>query len=147
MKNVNDPIGNRTRDLVTQCLNQLRHSRNNASSLFYVTTDPRVQGFFSIEASRSHLDTPHSVRLLWRRDRSVAETSAYQRITFTRDRHPCPWRDSNPQSQQASDRRPTPYSARPPGSALISRYEENILCFMLFRCAMRFIGTYCDIKR
>ena len=28
--------------------------------------------------------------------------------TFTRDRHPCPRRDSNPQSQQASGRRPTP---------------------------------------
>ena len=31
-----------------------------------------------------------------------------QHTTLTRDRHPCPRRDSNPQSQQASCRRPTP---------------------------------------
>jgi len=38
----------------------------------------------------------------------VAETSTWRRTTFTTDRHPCPRRDSNPQSQQASGRRPTP---------------------------------------
>jgi hypothetical protein len=37
--------------------------------------------------------------------------------TLTRDRHPCPRRDSNPRSQQASGRRPTPETARPLGSA------------------------------
>ena len=38
-----------------------------------------------------------------------------------------PWRDSNPQSQQASCRRPTPYIARPPdpafGTFLYLKYE------------------------
>jgi len=38
-------------------------------------------------------------------------------ITLTRDRHPRPRRDPNPQSQQASSRRPTPWTARPLGSA------------------------------
>jgi hypothetical protein len=55
------------------------------------------------------LDTPHSVWLLWTSDQPVAETSTWQHTTFTRDRHPCPRRDSNPQSQQASGRRPTPH--------------------------------------
>ena len=45
--------------------------------------------------------------LLWKRDRPVVETSTWQHTTFTRDRHPCLWRDSNPQSQQASAHRPT----------------------------------------
>ena len=34
------------------------------------------------------------------------------------DRHPCPQQASNPQSQQASGRRPTLENTRPPGSAL-----------------------------
>jgi hypothetical protein len=51
------------------------------------------------EASRSHtLDTPHSVGLLRTRDQLDAETSTWQHPTLTRDRHPCPRWDSNPQS-------------------------------------------------
>jgi hypothetical protein len=51
------------------------------------------------EASRSHfLDTPHSVGLLWTSDQLVAETSTWQHTTLTRDRHPCPRWNSNPQS-------------------------------------------------
>ena len=44
-------------------------------------------------------DTPHLVGLLWTSDQLVAETSTWQHTTLTRDRHPCPRRDSNPQSQ------------------------------------------------
>jgi len=36
---------------------------------------------------------------------------------LTREKYPCPRRDSKPQFQQAGCRRPTPYSARPLGSA------------------------------
>ena len=61
-----------------------------------------------VEDSRSHLDTPHSVGLLWTSGQTVAETSTWQRTTLTRDRHPFLRWDSNPQSQQASGRRPTP---------------------------------------
>jgi hypothetical protein len=53
-------------------------------------------------------DAPQSVGLLWTSDQLVAETSAWQHTTLTTDRHPCPRRDSNSQSQQASGRRPTP---------------------------------------
>ena len=35
----------------------------------------------------------------------------------TKDRCPCPRRDKNPQFQQADGHRPTPYAARPLGSA------------------------------
>jgi hypothetical protein len=35
------------------------------------------------------------------------ETSTWEHTTFTRDKLPCPRRDSNPQSQQPSDRKPT----------------------------------------
>ena len=46
------------------------------------------QGLFIIEASHSHLDTPHSVGLLWTSDQPVAETSTCQHTTRTTDRHP-----------------------------------------------------------
>jgi hypothetical protein len=60
----------------------------------------------TIDASRSYSDTPHSVGLLWTRDQPVAETSTWQHTQETG--HPCPRRDSKPQSQQASCCRPTP---------------------------------------
>ena len=42
-------------------------------------------------------------------DQLFRETSNRQYTTLTTERHPCPRCDSNPQSQQASGRRPTPY--------------------------------------
>jgi len=53
-------------------------------------------------------EAPQSVRLLWMSDQLIAKTSTWQHTTLTTDRHPCPWWDSNPQSQQASGRRPMP---------------------------------------
>jgi hypothetical protein len=73
------------------------------------------QGLLMTDVSRSHSDTP-PVGLLWTSDQPDAETSTWQHTTHTRDRHPCPRRDSNPQSQQGNGRRPTPYWARPLGS-------------------------------
>jgi hypothetical protein len=55
-------------------------------------------GLLTVEASRSYSDTPHSVGLLWTKDKLIAETSNCLRITLTTDRHPCSLRDSNPQS-------------------------------------------------
>jgi hypothetical protein len=69
-------------------------------------------GLFIIEASQSHSDIPHSVGLLWTSDQTDAETSVGQHTTVTTDRHPSSRRDSNQQSQQASNHRPTPYNAR-----------------------------------
>jgi hypothetical protein len=69
-------------------------------------------GLLTTEASRSQLHTPHLVGLPWTSDQPDAEASSWQHTTFTSDRHPCPQRDSNPQSQQVSGRRPTPQTAR-----------------------------------
>jgi hypothetical protein len=62
-------------------------------------------GLLTVEASRSNSDTPHSEGLLWTSDQPVAETSTWQRTTLTRDKQPCPRRDSKPKSPQAKDRR------------------------------------------
>jgi hypothetical protein len=52
-------------------------------------------------------NTPYSVELLWKGDQPDAETSTWQHTTLSRDRHPCTRQDSNPQSQQASEREQT----------------------------------------
>jgi hypothetical protein len=45
-------------------------------TLFFIAQEPPVgQGLLIIKASRSHSDTPHSVRLLWTRDQPWAQTS------------------------------------------------------------------------
>jgi len=59
------------------------------------------------EVPRSHSDTPHSVGLLWTIDRPNEETCTGQHETFKRDRHPYLRLDSNLQSRQANDRKPT----------------------------------------
>jgi len=52
----------------------------------------------------THKDALQSVRLLWTSDQLVAETSTWQHTTLTTDRHPCHWRDSNPQpSRRAAE--------------------------------------------
>ena len=48
--------------------------------------------------------------------------------TLTRERHPCPRWDSNPQSQQSSGRRPTHQAARPLGSVSYGIEDQIIKC-------------------
>ena len=71
-----------------------------------------VAGFsfpvFEVSWSHTTNDTPQSVGLPWTSDQSVAGTSTWQHTTLTTDKYPCPRWDSNPQSQQASGRRPKP---------------------------------------
>ena len=52
--------------------------------------------------------TTHTVGFLWTRDRPVAETSLWRHTKFTRDRHPCPRRYSNPRSESQNSSRTTP---------------------------------------
>jgi len=71
-----------------------------------------VQGLPIVVVLRSHSDTTLGKTPLegWstrRRDLYLTSTK------LTTDRHQWPRRDSNPQSQQASGRRPTPGTARP----------------------------------
>ena len=47
-------------------------------------------------------------RLLWTSDQLLAETSSWQHTTLTAEKHSYPRWDSNPWSQQASSRTPTP---------------------------------------
>jgi hypothetical protein len=55
----------------------------------------------------THNDASQSVGLLWTSDQLGAQTSTWQHTT---DKYPCLRWDSNPRSQQASGRRPTPYA-------------------------------------
>jgi hypothetical protein len=73
---------------------------------FFMARQPLLgQGLFTLEASRSHSDTPHSLRLLSTNDPPDAEISTWQHTALKRDRHPCPLWYSNPKSQQASGHR------------------------------------------
>ena len=99
---------------------------------------PVGQGLLIIEASRSHSDTPQPVGLLWTSDQPEAETSTWQHTTLTRDRHLCHRRDWNPQSQQASGRRPTPQTMRPLGSAWV-----KLASLLTASCKLCFIMTQC----
>jgi len=57
------------------------------------------EGLLINEDRRPHLDTPHSVGLLWTGDQPDAETLIWQHTTLTTDRYSCLRRDSNPHSQ------------------------------------------------
>ena len=66
------------------------------------------QVLFICRVSLSHSDKPHSVGLLWTSYQPDVETSTLQHTTNTRDRRLYPQEEKNPQSQQASSRRPMP---------------------------------------
>ena len=68
---------------------------------------PVCHGLLIHEVPRSHSGTLQSVGILWTSDQHVAETSTWQYKILTTERHDARW-DSNPQSQLASGRRPTP---------------------------------------
>jgi len=105
-------------------------------------TTPVCQGLLIIEDSRLRSDTPHSVGLLWTSDRPDAETSTWQHTTLTTDRHPCPRRDANPQSQLATGRRPTPDSMRSRRSATITITITIIIIIIRVRNNLTF-STKC----
>jgi len=60
------------------------------------------QGHHIIKVSRSYSNIPNSLRLLWTRNRPVAELSTWKDKTLKRDRRPCFRREWNPQPQKAS---------------------------------------------
>ena len=79
-------------------------------SLFVIdATAPAVgQGLLIHQISKITYDAPQSVGLLWTSDQLVAETSTDNTTKLATDKRPCPRCDSNPRSQQASGRKPTP---------------------------------------
>jgi len=94
---------------------------------FMVQQSVADQGLLTVEVSRSQSDIPHST--------IVDEWSSRDRdiylATLTRYRLPYPRRDSNPQAQQASGRRPTPYRLTlPKFKWMIFKTHQNrwVLC-------------------
>jgi hypothetical protein len=75
----------------------------------------------------------HSVGLLWTSDRPVVEISTWQQTSLTRDRHPCPQLDSNPQSQQASGRRTHTLDRAATGIALVRVWCNQPKCVFDWR--------------
>jgi hypothetical protein len=57
-------------------------------NVFFTTAQqpPVGQGLLTLEASRSHSDTPHSLLLLWMCDQHNAETSTWQHTTIPREK-------------------------------------------------------------
>ena len=63
-----------------------------------------------VEASSSHSDTPHSVRLFRSSHWPIAETSTWQHTTLTTDRHSPGWiRTHNPNKRSDADTHLRPY--------------------------------------
>ena len=91
----------------------------------------------------TQVDTQHSVRFLWTSYQPNVETSSWQHTKLTKDRHACPWRNSNPQIQQASSRRTTPQTARPLGSASPFVQERKLFVFGKASCIFYIIERIC----
>jgi hypothetical protein len=110
------------------------HSHNQKSDIPMVQQPVVDQDLLTLEDSRSHSDTPRSVGLLWTSDQADAETSTSQHTSLTRERHPCPRWNWNSQSQQASGRRPTPYTAQKSDMLSLTQLlpPEDILDFKVY---------------
>jgi len=78
----------------------------NVLSFSMAQQPPVGQGLLTVEASRSHPVTPHSVGLLWTSDQPDAETSTWQHTTLTKDSHPRPTEGFEP-AISASERQQT----------------------------------------
>ena len=78
-----------------------------------VQKSPVDHGLLIVEILSSYSDTLHSIGLIWMSDQPDAETYTRQHKTLTRDRYSCPRPNSNSESQQASGRSLTPWTARP----------------------------------
>jgi hypothetical protein len=77
--------------------------------IFFLGLFLTAEVFLNHSGFLDHIQLKHTVGILWTSDEPVAEASIYttQHIN-TRDKHPCPQRDSNPPPQQLSCRRHTP---------------------------------------
>ena len=86
---------------------QLRHYI--AMYFFFVALRPDFGSWPPLAGLRDHTHWAHNtVGLLWTRDQLDSETCNWQHATFTKEKHACHRRDSNPQSQQARGRTATP---------------------------------------
>jgi hypothetical protein len=77
----------------------------------FMAQQPLVsQGRLITEASRSHLDTPHSVGPFWKSNQLDYETSTWQQTALKTDRYPWPGgiRTRNPSKRATADPRLRP---------------------------------------
>ena len=88
----------------------------------------------SLSRLHDHTQTQRLAGLCWMSDEPNTETYAWEHKTLTRDRHPCPQRDLNLQYQQASGRRPTPWTVQPLGlvGGFLTRVNITIGCWGFF---------------
>ena len=119
----------------------------NMSFLYSMVQQALVrQGLLVINASRSHTDTPYSVGLLWTSDQPDAEIYTRQHTTQRRDRHPCPRRNSNQESQQVcgtSDPRFRPRGHSDRHLFLLAYYSYLVLIkLLLSNCSVCQANTY-----
>jgi hypothetical protein len=82
------------------------------------------QGILCVAASRTQSNTPHSVGLLWTRDRPDKETSTWHKKTLRTYRHISFRRDKK--SQKATGRRPTPWDRATTGIGTIDSGGRKI---------------------
>ena len=81
----------------------------NYSNFFLMARQPQVGLGLPSEVFRSYADTSHSVALLRTSGKAQRPEPDNKQQSQDRDIHaPPPKRNSNPQSQKARDRRPTP---------------------------------------
>ena len=80
----------------------------------YLAQQPNAgQGRLMVEVFRSRTITHHSRQDYPGRGIGPSQRPLPDSTQHSQDRHPCPRRNSNPQSQQASGRRSSPQTARP----------------------------------
>ena len=97
-----------------RCLNNSKHV---ALTYFFVRLALFLPNHCKCTELLLHLNSHTRAHTHTRGRISLDERSARPRdlyLTLTRDRHTCLLRDSNSQSQQASGRRPAPWTFRPP---------------------------------
>ena len=105
---------------------------------FIITTHTRCifvsygAGRLTVEVSRSHSDTPHSVGLPWTWDRSVAETFTCHHTTFTQDRHPIPPMGFEPAMLGSERPHSLPWERAATGTLANASLQEHFLKTLLF---------------
>lgn len=104
------------------------------TSFFFVAQEPEpgLGHLFLMFPDHIQLDK-HTVELMWTGDQLLSEAATYiKHKTDTRGECLCPQRDLNPLSQQWSGWRPTPSTARPPGSAVPTIYPQKFQIYCIW---------------
>ena len=150
-------LSRRTMRVFLKPLRQTRNDILSAGILWHFLSSFLIMTFFwlllvGVESycftwsyTVAHTD---SVGILWTTDKPVAETCTWQHKTLTRDRYWSSQRDSNPQSQHASSRRPAPYKARSQISAILWYFVQTCLFVStdhFVSCTFFCVGTRCGV--